>query len=106
MASTLAEVTESNRNGAEKPCRNALRLDAILPARVLGPVLRLALARLAAICFSLAISDRSASSLFDHLGGRLSRTASLGIFSCKTTVVLFLKHTQRGLAVGFHTVEH
>ena len=55
MASILAEVAGSGRNGTDRPCRYALRLDFSLPARVLGPQLSRALARLAAICFSVAI---------------------------------------------------
>jgi len=55
MASILAKVTGSGRNGADRPCRYALRLDFNLPAGVLGPQLSRALARLAAICFSVAI---------------------------------------------------
>src|SRR5258708_25276652 len=54
MAPALADVTGSNRNGDDKPWRYALRLDFSLPAAVFGPVLFLALARLAAICFSVA----------------------------------------------------
>src|SRR6266446_5300866 len=55
MASTVGSGT--NGKGRERPCRYAFRLDARLPSAVLGPVLRLALARLAAICFSLAIGS-------------------------------------------------
>lgn len=55
MAAALTEVAGSSRRGADKPCRSALRLDFERPAAVLGPVLFFALARLAAICFSLAI---------------------------------------------------
>src|ERR1700722_7256396 len=74
MASTLTKVKGSSRHGPDKPCRYALRLDANLPARVLGPVLRMALARLAAICFSLAMFYHSPLLLFDQLGIRILRT--------------------------------
>ena len=59
MAPTLAEVAESNGAAADSPCRYALRLAFSLPAAVLGPVLRMELARLAAICFSLAADTPS-----------------------------------------------
>jgi hypothetical protein len=39
----------------ERPCLNALRLDLRRPSLDLGPQLRFELARLAAICFSVAI---------------------------------------------------
>jgi hypothetical protein len=39
IAQALADVTGSNRNGDDRPCRYALRLDVSLPAAVFGPVL-------------------------------------------------------------------
>src|SRR5882762_4782498 len=103
MASTLADMMGSSCSGADRPCRNALRLDAILPATVLGPVLRLALARFAAICFSLAISQRC-SVVRDQL--LLIRTGVLCIIlSYSTAFILFTEHPQRSLAVIFHSIE-
>src|SRR5216684_5642916 len=54
MASAFSDVAMSSRKGRDSPWRNALRLDFNRPAAVLGPVLFCALARLAAICFSVA----------------------------------------------------
>jgi hypothetical protein len=51
----VAALDGSSGIGPERPCRWALRLDLSLPAAVLGPVLRWALARLALICLSVAI---------------------------------------------------
>jgi hypothetical protein len=52
----------SSRKGRDSPWRSGLRLDFNRPAAVLGPVLRMALARLAAICFSVA-NDKAHGSL-------------------------------------------
>jgi hypothetical protein len=49
-----AASEESASTGTFSPWRSALRATAALPARVRGPVLRAALARLAARIFSLA----------------------------------------------------
>jgi hypothetical protein len=54
MASAFADVAMSRCNGTDRPWRNALPLDFNRPAAVLGPVLFCALARLAAIYFSVA----------------------------------------------------
>jgi hypothetical protein len=54
MSSILMAVSPSIRNGPDKPCLKALRLELKRPRSVLGPVLSLALARLAAICFAVA----------------------------------------------------
>jgi hypothetical protein len=43
--------------GIDNPCLSALRLDLSFPAADFGPVLSLALARLAAICRSEAINQ-------------------------------------------------
>jgi hypothetical protein len=48
----FSTVNESGCLGRDRPCLKALRLEFCFPAAVLGPLLRLALARLAAICFS------------------------------------------------------
>jgi hypothetical protein len=50
----VGEGCWSEGTGPDSPCANALRLDLSFPAAVLGPVLRCALRRLAAICFSEA----------------------------------------------------
>jgi hypothetical protein len=54
----------------------------------------------------LACHIRPVSLLSDHLAVRLIRTASVGVFNCRTAIVLLPKHAQRGLAVGFHSIEH
>ena len=56
IAWTFEDIAKSSRDGRDKPCRNELRLDTILPSAVFGPVERLALARLAAICLSVAMA--------------------------------------------------
>jgi hypothetical protein len=55
MMSIFMAMTPSIGNGPDKPCRKALRLELNCPISVFGPVLSLALARLAAICFAVAI---------------------------------------------------
>jgi hypothetical protein len=64
--------------GRDRPCRKALRLDFCFPAAVLGPVLRFALARFAAICFSVA---NGSSSCVLTLPTRPSRPAGLYRYS-------------------------
>jgi hypothetical protein len=59
MASVAAIISESSGNGPDNPCRYALPLERRLPATVFGPVLRLALARFAAICLSVAMATTS-----------------------------------------------
>src|SRR5271168_1203505 len=61
--------------GEANPWRKALRLEASRPLLVLGPVLRLALARLAAICRSVAVRSlpfvACLSFLFIRFSGRM-----------------------------------
>jgi hypothetical protein len=49
-------VAMSSRKGSDRPWRSALPLDFNRPAAVLGPMLFCALARSAAICFSVAMA--------------------------------------------------
>ena len=74
--------------GRDNPWRRELRLDLVLPASVLGPVLRFALPRLASIC------------RFDVIGSHLLFGASVaphrqGIKGCKRARILL----QKGLAI-------
>jgi hypothetical protein len=71
----FAAVSGVNGNGFERPCRRAFFDDLNLPPGVFGPVLFLALARLAAICFSedrlteeVTIFSVQVSSLDGHQG--------------------------------------
>src|SRR5258707_6774942 len=74
MASIAAIVGMSSGNGPDSPCRNALPLERRLPAAVFGPVLRLALARFAAICRSVAMGDKRHQEDEDLLRGLTSRS--------------------------------
>jgi hypothetical protein len=95
MATILAPVIGSSRNGPDKPCRDALRLDAILPARVLGPVLRLALARLAAICYrhGLGAAGRICGLGDQDTSGRFFRN-----WGCRIIEIGYVYSAQRGVA--------
>jgi hypothetical protein len=88
MASAFAEVLLSSRKGRDKPWRKALRLDFNRPAAVLGPVLFRALARLAAICFSVPIE------VLLLLGGRIAIVAqgTLGFLAKQAAAVFAGRH--------------
>src|SRR3979411_1655224 len=95
MASAFSDAAMSSRKGRDSPWRNALRLDFNRPAGVLGPVLFCALARLAAICFSVAMK---ALLLGDLVGiVILPQAATLGFLA---------QHAAAVFARRYQAVEH
>jgi hypothetical protein len=73
--SILATMAPSIGNGPDKPCLKALRLELNRPLSVFGPVLSLALARLAAICFAVATGLACRTSVSQGSSALPARTA-------------------------------